>query len=124
MIPKNLKPGDTFEDGKSIYEVISVVKNGYISKRTGFKELDMTVDTSEVQVEEINPLIMDEAVIVPEGLPFTTVEENQLDSFNKYTKTEINRLSTAELTKVCEQLGLEPGTGKQMKADIIEYLGL
>ncbi len=113
MIPKNLKPGDTFEDGNKIYEVISVVKDGYISKRV----------FENAKVEEfVNPLITSDET--PEELPFTTVEENQLDSFNKYTKTEINRLSTAELTKVCEQLGLEPGTGKQMKVDIIKKLGL
>lgn len=115
MIPKNLKPGDTFEDGNQIYEVISVVKEGYISKRVNKKV--------EKQAEEfVNPLIVSEEE--PEELPFATVEENQLDSFNKYTKTEINRLSTAELTKVCEKLGLEPGTGKQMKVDIIKKLGL
>jgi hypothetical protein len=113
MIPKNLKPGDTFEDGNKIYEVISVVKDGYISKRV----------FDNVKAEEfVNPLITSDET--PEELPFTTVEENQLDSFNKYTKTEINRLSTAELTKVCEKLGLEPGTGKQMKVDIIKKLGL
>lgn len=113
MIPKNLKPGDTFEDGNKIYEVISVVKDGYISKR---------VFENAKAEEFVNPLITSDET--PEELPFTTVEENQLDSFNKYTKTEINRLSTAELTKVCEKLGLEPGTGKQMKVDIIKKLGL
>lgn len=119
MIPKNLKPGDTFEDGKSIYEVISVVKEGYISKRVGSADKEI----SEMAIiDKSEPVILDE--VKPEGLPFTTVEENQLDSFNKYTKTEINRLNNEELEKVCEKLGLEPGTGKQMKADIIEYLGL
>ena len=120
MIPKNLKPGDTFEDGNKIYEVISVVKDGYISKRV-FE--DVRNFSENVKTEFVNPLIVDDTK-EPEELPFTTVEENQLDSFNKYTKTEINRLSTAELTKVCEQLGLEPGTGKQMKVDIIKKLGL
>lgn len=116
MIPKNLKPGDTFEDGNQIYEVISVVKEGYISKRVNKKV--------EKQTEEfVNPLIVSEE-IPPEELPFATVEENQLDSFNKYTKTEINRLNSEELTKVCKMLGLEPGTGKQMKVDIIKKLGL
>ena len=34
MIPKNLKIGDTFEDGDSTYEIIRVLKDGnYISKR-------------------------------------------------------------------------------------------
>ena len=120
MIPKNLKPGDTFEDGKSIYEVISVVKEGYISKRIGFTDKEIS---NMAIIDKSEPVILDED-IKPEGLPFTTVEENQLDSFNKYTKTEINRLNNEELEKVCEKLGLEPGTGKQMKADIIEYLGL
>lgn len=118
MIPTNLKPGDTFEDGNSIYEVISVVKNGYTSKRVGFKDSKDSFEKSK-----INPLIVDDTKD-PEELPFTTVEENQLDSFNKYTKTEINRLNNEELTKVCQKLGLEPGTGKQMKVDIIKKLGL
>lgn len=121
MIPKNLKPGDTFEDGNKIYEVISVVKDGYISKRV-FENVKKISENAKTE-EFVNPLIVDDTK-EPEELPFTTVEENQLDSFNKYTKTEINRLSTAELTKVCEQLGLEPGTGKQMKVDIIKKLGL
>ena len=120
MIPKNLKPGDTFEDGNKIYEVISVVKEGYISKRI-YEKLKKISENVKVE-EVVNPLIVSEEE--PEELPFATVEENQLDSFNKYTKTEINRLSTAELTKVCEKLGLEPGTGKQMKVDIIKKLGL
>jgi hypothetical protein len=117
MIPKNLKPGDTFEDGNKIYEVISVVKEGYISKRVGEKKAD------SFKFEEVNPLIVDDTK-EPEELPFTQVEDNQLDSFNKYTKTEINRLNNEELTKVCASLGLETGTGKQMKADIIKKLGL
>ena len=120
MIPKNLKPGDTFEDGNKIYEVISVVKDGYISKRV-FENVKKISENAKAE-EFVNPLITSDET--PEELPFTTVEDNRLDSFNKYTKTEINRLSTAELTKVCEQLGLEPGTGKQMKVDIIKKLGL
>lgn len=96
MIPQNLKIGDTFEDGGRIYEVTKIVPNiGYESK---------VIEGKKPAKEE--------------------KEEKQLDSFNSYTKTEINRLNNAELEKVCEQLGLEKGTGMAMKKAIIDKLGL
>lgn len=41
-----------------------------------------------------------------------------------YTKTQINRTSSADLEKICEELELEKGTGSEMKKAIIEKLGL
>jgi hypothetical protein len=41
-----------------------------------------------------------------------------------YTKTQVNRLPNAELEKLCEKLGLEIGTGTEMKRAIIAKLGL
>ena len=101
MIPKNLKVGDTFTVDNEIFEVLEVVELGYNSKRIGF-------------VDEKKPVKKEEPV----------KEETQLDSFNDYTKTEINRLNVFELEKVCDQLGLEKGTGKAMKEAIIKKLGL
>lgn len=105
MIPNNLKVGDTFTDGNSTYEVLSVEGNGnYISKCIKTIPID-ALTSIDVKVEEPK-------------------EETQLDSFNKYTKTEINRLNVAELEKVCDKLGLEKSTGMAMKKAIIEKLGL
>lgn len=95
MDSKNLKVGDTFTQGNEIFEVLEIVSLGYNVKRIAF-------------VDEKKPV----------------KEETQLDSFNNYTKTEINRLNVFELEKVCDQLGLEKGTGKAMKEAIIKKLGL
>ena len=110
MIPAGLKIGDTFTEGFSIYEILSLYPDGTYkeARRIGFTQESFS----------------------PYSLPFAPVSEEedkdpvQLDSFNKYTKTEINRLNNAELTKVCEQLGLEVSTGLAMKKAIIEKLGL
>ena len=59
MIPKNLKPGDTFEDGKSIYEVISVVKEGYISKRVGLADKEIS---NMAIIDKSEPVILDEDI--------------------------------------------------------------
>ena len=105
MIPNNLKVGDTFTDGNRTFEVLSVEGNGvYISKCIKTIPID-ALTSIDVKVEEPK-------------------EETQLDSFNKYTKTEINRLNVAELEKVCDKLGLEKSTGMAMKKAIIEKLGL
>jgi hypothetical protein len=104
MIPKTLKVGDTFSDGNKTFEVLSVEGNGvYISKCIKVIPID-ALTSVETKIEK--------------------KEETQLDSFNKYTKTEINRLNVAELEKVCDKLGLEKSTGTAMKKAIIEKLGL
>ena len=102
MIPTNLKVGDTFTENGVKFEVtaISPLYEGYESKRIGFT--DGEVKTPEV-TEEVN---------------------NKLDSFNEYTKTEINRLNVTELEAVCDKLGLEKSTGVAMKKAIIDHLGL
>ena len=111
MIPTNLKVGDRFTDGGRTFEVTAVNELGYESR-----DIDMPVSEQDVKEDEPEEEIKE--------LPFTTVEEKQLDSFNKYTKTEINRLNNAELKSVCEKLDLNPGTGVEMKKAIIEKLGL
>ena len=96
MIPKNLKIGDTFEDGDSTYEIIRVLKDGnYISKRVECKKL---VEKDELLEEK---------------------EENK-----KYTKTQINRMSIAELKKLANEYGIEATGGSAIKKAIIEKLEL
>ena len=98
MDSKILKVGDTYTKGNEIFEVLEVVELGYNVKRIA------SVDEKKPVKEE--------------------KKETQLDSFNDYTKTEINRLNVFELEKLCDQLGLEKGTGKAMKEAIIKKLGL
>lgn len=96
MIPKNLKIGDTFEDGNSTYEIIRVLKDGnYISKRVECKKL--------VEKDEL-------------------LEEKAEDK--KYTKTQINRMSIAELKKLANEYGIEATGGSAIKKAIIEKLEL
>ena len=108
MISSTLKVGDKFTDLNRTFEVLSVVEPGvYISKCIKVDQVEFAINTP-----------------VKEEVKEEPKEEAQLDSFNKYTKTEINRLNVAELEKVCDQLGLEKGTGKAMKEAIIKKLGL
>lgn len=96
MIPKNLKIGDTFKDGDSTYEIIRVLKDGnYISKRV-----------------ECNKLVEKDKFL----------EENAEDK--KYTKTQINRMSIAELKKLANEYGIEATGGSAIKKAIIEKLEL
>ena len=96
MITKNLKIGDTFEDGDSAYEIIRVLKDGnYISKRV-----------------ECNKLVEKDKFL----------EEKAEDK--KYTKTQINRMSIAELKKLANEYGIEATGGSAIKKAIIEKLEL
>ena len=96
MIPKNLKIGDTFEDGDSTYEIIRVLKDGnYISKRV-----------------ECNKLVKKDKFL----------EEKAEDK--KYTKTQINRMTIAELKKLANEYGIEATGGSAIKKAIIEKLEL
>lgn len=115
MIPTGLKVGDTFKEGYGIYEIIEV--DPYVSKRI---KIDLESDyADEAIVLKSAPVKKEEVKAEPkEDAPA------KLDSFNKYTKTEINRLNNAELEKVCDKLGLEKSTGMAMKKALIEKLGL
>lgn len=96
MIPKNLKIGDTFEDCGSTYEIIRVLKDGnYISKRV-----------------ECNKLVEKDKFL----------EEKAEDK--KYTKTQINRMTIAELKKLANEYGIEATGGSAIKKAIIEKLEL
>ena len=106
MIPKNLKVGDKFTDGNRTYEVTKVVPLGYESRLVA--SAPAAGDRSESAREA----------------PEATIKDSKLDSFNTYTKTEINRLKNDELEALCDQLGLEKDTGILMKKKIIDHLGL
>ena len=96
MIPKNLKIGDTFKDGDSTYEIIRVLKDGnYISKRV-----------------ECNKLVEEDKFLEEKA-------ENK-----KYTKTQINRMTIAELKKLANEYGIEATGGSAIKKAIIEKLEL
>ena len=96
MIPKNLKIGDTFEDGDSTYEIIRVLKDGnYISKRV-----------------ECNKLVEKDKFLEEKA-------ENK-----KYSKTQINRMTIAELKKLANEYGIEATGGSAIKKAIIEKLEL
>lgn len=106
MIPKNLKVGDKFTDGNRTYEVIKVVPLGYESRLVASAPAPGYRSESEQEAPE------------------ATIKDSKLDSFNTYTKTEINRLKNDELESLCDQLGLEKDTGILMKKKIIDHLGL
>ncbi len=94
---KNLKVGDTFIEGNQTYIVDEIVPLGY------------------------NAHVIDKPVKIP-GIKEEIEEEVKEDPV--YTKTQVNRLPNAELEKVCKELGLETGTGTEMKRAIIAKLGL
>lgn len=96
MIPKNLKIGDTFEDCGSTYEIIRVLKDGnYISKRVECNKLVEKDELLEGKAED-----------------------------KKYTKTQINRMTIAELKKLANEYGIEATGGSAIKKAIIEKLEL
>ena len=60
---------------------------------------------------------------VPEDNPNTKTENGQ----NQYTKTEINRMSTAELQALAAEIGIENAfdtNGGELKKLLIEHFGL
>jgi hypothetical protein len=93
---KNLKVGDTFVEGNQTYIVDEIVPLGYNAHAIG----KTTEKIKETPKEE--PIIDEPA----------------------YSKTQINRMPNAELEKVCKELGIEVGTGTEMKRAIIAKLGL
>ena len=63
---------------------------------------------------------------VPEGTKPVAEEKKENDGFN-YTKTEINRMSTAELREVAKANGIENAediTGGELKKILIEKFEL
>lgn len=106
MIPKNLKVGETFTDGGYTYKVLEIVKDGYISTKITNANVKKYEPKVEEEVEEIS---------VPETITNANVN---------YNKTQINRLPNSKLEEVCKELGIEIGTGTEMKRAIIAKLGL
>lgn len=103
MIPKNLKVGDTFVD-EFTFKVTKVNEDGtYIAKRVDMDKAFPTDEPKVISAKEETPK-----------------EESEVT----YTKTQVNRLNNAELEKLCKKLGIETGTGTEMKRSIISKLGL
>lgn len=98
---KILKVGDTFVEGEQTYVVDEIVPMGYNAHAIG-KVTDKPI--KEIPVEE----------------PKTEEPKEEVS----YSKTQVNRMPNAELEKVCKELGLEVGTGTEMKRAIIAKLGL
>ena len=92
------KLGDTYVDGEYTYKVIRVFENGTCEAQ----RIDMPIKKAEEPIVE-----KEEKVETPE-----------------YSKTQINRLPNVELEKLCKKLGIEVGTGTEMKRAIIAKLGL
>ena len=110
---KKLNIGDTFMEGNCTYKVTGRVPEGYLATMIkGMEEITSDdVKKSEPKIEE---------------------KAQQSDSLKKeitpvdvnYTKTQVNRMPNAQLEKLCKELGLEVGTGTEMKRAIIAKLGL
>jgi len=100
---KILKVGDTFVEGEQTYIVDAIVPMGYNAHAIG-KVTDKPVVKEIPKVEEIK------------------VEEPKEEV--TYSKTQVNRMPNAELEKLCKELGIEVGTGTEMKRAIIAKLGL
>lgn len=100
----NLKVGDTFVEGNQTYIVDEIVPLGYnahaITTEVVKKSEKAVENTDKTEVSEI-----------------TSTDVN-------YSKTQVNRMPNAQLEKICKELGLEVGTGTEMKRAIIAKLGL
>lgn len=106
MVAKGLKVGDIFTEGKRQYKILTVNADGSYISSIVKKETKAEVKVEEPKKEEVK----------------AEVEETKAEK--TYTKTDINRMSTDNLTKLCKELGFEVGTGAEMKKTIIAKLGL
>lgn len=105
----NLKIGDIFYEEEYAYKVTGIVPEGYLAERiteTNVKSSDLpkTEMAQPSHLEDTTPKNYKESVI--------------------FTKTQVNRMPNAELEKLCKELGIEVGTGTEMKRAIIAKLGL
>lgn len=100
MIPKHPKVGDTFVD-EFTFRVVQVREDGsFVSQRVDMEE-----------------------VVKPEST-VETVVDSPVEEKKTYSKTQINRMPNVELEKVCKELGLQIGTGTEMKRAILSKLEL
>ena len=117
QIPKNLKVGDTYVD-EYTFEIYHVCDDGtYWAKR---------VDTDERPKITNTNVKKNDSVVEEKAQPshFEDTPEKITEESVNYSKTQINRLPNVELEKLCKKLGLEVGTGTEMKRAIIAKLGL
>ena len=98
---KILKVGDTFVEGEHTYVVDEIVPMGYNAHAIG-KVTEKVIPKVEIK-EEVKEEPKEEPA---------------------YSKTQINRMPNSELEKLCKELGLEVGTGTEMKRSLIKELKL
>ena len=110
---KIYKIGDRYVDGEYTYEVIKVYENGTCEAQRVDKITSSNVKNESAPVKE-----------KAEPSPLEDVPEKITEESVNYSKTQINRLPNVELEKLCKKLGLEVGTGTEMKRAIIAKLGL
>ena len=104
--------GDTFIEGDCTYEVTGIVPEGYLARMIKGMEITSTdVKKSEPKIEE-------------KAQQSDSSEKEITSTDVNYSKTQVNRMPNAELEKLCKELGIEVGTGTEMKRAIIAKLGL
>lgn len=110
------------QDNKNPYNV------GDIFPRDG-------LSVSEERIKELSgsdnrqrkPLIQLMEDIPEELLPFSGENENEEESERQYTKSEINRMSTADLQELALTEGIENAystSGGELKKILIQHFGL
>lgn len=82
-----------------------------------FTDGGFTYEVDEIVAMGYNSHRVDKPVKAPE------IKE-EVEEGSGYSKTQINRMPNSELEKVCKELGIEVGTGTEMKRAIIAKLGL
>lgn len=108
------------QDNEYPYNVGDIFpRNGLTVSEERLKEL------SGSNNKQHKPLIK----FVEEELPFSDndIELEEDSAGKKYTKTEINRMSTAELQNLAEAEGIEKAfetSGNELKKILAEYFGL
>ena len=110
---KIYKIGDRYVDGEYTYEVIKVYENGMCEAQ----RVDLFTNSN---VKKENKVVEEKA----QPSHFEDTPEKITEESVNYSKTQINRLPNAELEKLCKKLGLEVGTGTEMKRALIAKLGL
>ena len=92
--------GDTFIEGDCTYKVTGIVPEGYLA----------------VMIKGMDD--------IPEEPKVNEPKVEKTEEPTSYSKTQINRMPNTELEKLCKKLGIEVGTGTEMKRALIKELKL
>ena len=96
--------GDTFIEGDCTYKVTGIVPEGYLAVM--IKGMDDIPEEPKVNEPKVEPKV------------------EKTEEPTSYSKTQINRMPNTELEKLCKELGIEVGTGTEMKRALIKELKL